>query len=162
MELVTVPPWTSIMIAFSAVAYTVGTFLLWLTTRETLAVTRKQNDIMEHRITALQHFERTSIHRDLYLRLLTDKSLSPLLVKTLGGDRRKILKDFMGTWLINHASDLFHERDQDLVGASQWLGIKRDMQAMFKWPIVLNRWRIVREYHPVRFRRFVDSQILRG
>lgn len=151
---------TDIAIVITAIAttiYTIGTFMLWFSTRRTAALAESQARQTEKTLRGQIYTDLVAAHRDFFTFILTNTELSKILESDLGIEREELLKAFIGTLVINHVSQIYHHNQYGNIDANMWPGLIEDMRDTFTWPLVQKRWSAVREYHPVDFRKFIDG-----
>lgn len=147
------------LIALATVVYTIGTFLLWTSTRDTARLAKQQAELNDQRLKAQIYTEMVEAHRTLFLTILQNEELCKHLVPV--GHREESIREFIGTWLINHASLLHLHWAKGSIDHELWAGIKDDMRDLFEWPVVAERWQEVSEYHTTPFREFIGREIMR-
>lgn len=157
----------TVAIAATAIAYTVGTFLLWRTTQRSVDLARVQSRLAERASTAAILDEVFRSHREIFFRLIPPHvSLADLWENRTRFDiegepseaaTQRVAEDIFASILINHAARLFHHYRQGLLGDPVWQGARDDIQDLFRNPIVRGRWSAVRNFHPDDFRELVDG-----
>jgi len=150
---------TTFIAIFTAI-YTIGTFLLWWTTKKSVELTRYELQQLRDQLQSETFQEIIRSHRDVYSFLLSHEKLSQELAKGAGIKIGDFYRQIVGTFLINHASLLFHLNKYKTMDPDQWENTIVDMKEMFQWPIVRKRWDQVSHLHPKEFGKFIKDNIL--
>lgn len=148
------------LVVIATMIYTIGTFLLWLTTRKSLEFTRYELQQLRDQLQSETFQEIIRSHREIYSFLLSNDKLSKELIKGVGVKPNEFYSQMIGTFLINQASLLFHLNKYKTMDPSQWNNTKIDMKEMFQWQIVRKRWECVSHLHPEEFRKFIEDEII--
>jgi hypothetical protein len=156
----TINDYSTLIIAITTVVYTFGTFLLWKTTRDSAKLAHQQAKINERRLKANLYSNIVNTHRDFFFNILSNSDFYSIITDGMTTNKENVYKEFIGTWLINHASQIYIHHQEGNFDNELWLGVVEDMKDMFKWSIVADRWDQVKNYHTYSFRLFVENQIL--
>jgi argonaute-like protein implicated in RNA metabolism and viral defense len=98
--------------------------------------------------------------REVYSGILNDKEASKILAKERGVNATSLKRDYLGSFLINQASEAYRLYKNSLIPADLWETISQDMKDLFKWGFISVRWEEVKKYHSVDFQNFVDLTLL--
>jgi hypothetical protein len=148
--------------ALATVVYTVGTFLLWKTTEKSIALTEQQITLANRRSRDLTWANLVDTHRELYSFILAHPTMRAEIEQGTGATGDDLLRNFLGTWLINHQSRLFSHHEHGDIDEKVWPGLVEDMREVFHWPVVNRRWKDVAAYQSPSFRDFVDGELLKS
>lgn len=156
----TIADYATLVIAIATVVYSVGSILLWHTTHKALALSVQQSRQMDRRLQSFIYSYMVTTHRDLSRSILQDPSLRGILEDAESVSRYDLTRVFLGTWLINHASQLFYQYENGNLDPQVWPGVVLDIRDMFGLPFVGERWAAIRQAHSDGFRRFVAEAVL--
>ncbi len=156
-----------VVIAISTVIYTVGTFLLWRSTKlntELLAV--QAQELLKHESRSAS-FNRVVIdnsivdaHRELWSMILSNQRLFDLLTsKSEPSEENTAAASWLGSMLINHCSRVHLAHHEKIYSEIDIDAFARDARYLFDYPLVRWRWKSVAKYHSQEFRDFVDKWI---
>ncbi|MDA8172091.1 MAG: hypothetical protein M0Z48_09745 [Nitrospiraceae bacterium] len=150
----------SILTAVFTAIYTVGTFLLWISTRKTtkLLTRELQNQVASN--ISIAHHNVLDAHRDLYLEIICDPYLLKTLAASMGVDEDEARTKFLGTLLINHSLRIFWDYKYNLADSRSLDSFQRDVSDMFSFPFVRKRWEEVKKFHPPEFQIFIENAIV--
>jgi hypothetical protein len=158
---------TIIMIVVTAV-YTVGTFLLWATTRRYVELTgqmvEKLSQQVSHQIALSETASKNNItdaHRDLFMSILSSEKLFQTFTNEMPLGEAVVLKNMLATLLINHCSNIFTYYDRHIIDQDGFEGFKKDAAGMFALPLIRKRWQEVGTFHRDSFRHFVDQELIK-
>jgi hypothetical protein len=158
---------SAVIMAVLTAVYTLGTFLLWITTRRYVQLTQemvsKLAQQVSHQIVLSETESKNSItdaHRELFLSILSNEKLFPVLVGELGLGEQAFLKKMLATLLINHCSSIHIYYERGIIDYAGFEGFKRDAKDMFAMPLIRKRWDEVGKLHNEKFRDFVNVQLL--
>lgn len=164
--------WASIAVvatavtALATIVYTVGTFLLWRATRESLEIASRQLDHASRAARGAVLADLFRAHREIFLRLIPpDVPLTSLWTSraTITGTepaeatKLQIAEEIFSSVLINHAAHIFHHYQSGLLHDDIWLRARNDMRDLFQNPIIRERWLAVRDFHPREFQNLVNA-----
>jgi len=157
----------NLIIAISAVVYTIGTLLLWKTTQKHTNLLKDQMILINQQSTRDHQFNLVIVHnsiidahREIWMTILT----SPQLIHTLNntplvdGDE-KFSGEFLGSILINHCARIHLAYRNNVFSDSDIDSFARDARYLFTFPLVRWRWTTVKKYHRADFVQFVDRTI---
>jgi hypothetical protein len=148
---------SDLLTAIISVASLTITIFLWRTTSKSLNETKKQ---LEQHIASVKLSSQHSIldaHRELYLAIAQSDDLLRCLKDD---DPNDVRGQILASLMINQAFRIF-ETSQGLDANPEELDFfRRDFAALMKYRFVRERWDLVKEYHPIGFRAFVNEQIL--
>lgn len=149
----------TILTAVFTAIYTIGTFLLWISTRKTteLLARELQNQIASN--VSIAHHAVLDAHRNLYLEVIRDPHLLAILASSMEISEDEARSKFFGTLLINHALRVFWDYKYNIADAKSMESFQRDVCDMFSFPFVRKRWEEVKKFHPPEFKIFVDNAI---
>ena len=150
----------NILTAIFTAIYTIGTFLLWISTRKTtkLLARELQNQVASNASTA--HHNVLDAHRNLYLDIIRDSCLLKILASSMGVNEDEARSKFLGTLLINHTLRIFWDYKNNLADARSLDSFQRDVSDMFSFPFVRKRWEEVKKFHPPEFQIFIDNALV--
>lgn len=134
--------------------------MLWWVTKKTLDVTIQRQ---EKEQTMMQVNYMNNLHRnfrEVYSGILNDVDASKILAKERGIDITSLKRDYLGSFLINQASEAFRLSNNSLIHDELWETISQDMKDMFQWKFISDRWQQVKKYHSLDFQNFVDLNLL--
>ncbi|GAB3430721.1 hypothetical protein [Niabella aquatica] len=160
--------WPNKVIAISTVIYTLGTFLLWRISITNTRQNRKTISLTEEQIkrdTEIKQVEYIStIHknfREVYSTFLKDEKSLQILSDNLGGTDTKIVRqNYLASFLINHAYELFEFNQYKLLPDDFWKRTEIDMRALFQWQFVNDRWQRIKTIYSPEFQKFIEEKIL--
>ena len=147
-------------IAIATIIYTVGTFLLWKTTKESLVLMK--NEFLNTRKQTESGFvaNTTSLHRDIYSIILSDNELLKLFAGNEDIDLIEVKHGLIGTLLINNVMQAFYHYKNSLINEDIWNIIASDTKELFKLKIINERGDEIRNISSQDFKDFIDTQIL--
>jgi hypothetical protein len=152
--------------AVATVIYTVGTFLLWHTSRSNvkalesqLALLNTQLDFQVQFNRAVAHGATLDAHREIWLPVVSNRELLSLLQANPPDDRNRTAGELLGSIVINHCSRIFAHFSDGIFDASELPAFSRDARHLFSYPLVRWRWQDVAKYHSDDFAKFVHDNI---
>lgn len=157
----------TVVIAIATVIYTIGTFLLWQTSRSNvkalesqLSLLKNQLDIQVQFNKAIAHGATLDAHREIWLPMLTNRELISLLQTNPPDDQNRVAGEFLGSIVINHCSRIFSHFSDGIFEKSEFSSFARDARHLFSYPLVKWRWQEVEKYHSNEFAKFVHDNII--
>jgi hypothetical protein len=150
----------SIVSTATTVIYTIGTFMLWWVTKRTLDLTiqRQEKEQIMMQVNYLNNLHRN--FREVYSGILNDEEASKILAQEQGVNVTSLKKDYLGSFLINQASEAYRLSKNSLIPDDLWETLNKDMKDLFKWKFISDRWQQVKEYHSIDFQEFVESNLI--
>ncbi len=150
----------SIVSAATTVIYTIGTFMLWWVTKRTLDLTiqRQEKEQIMMQVNYLNNLHRN--FREVYSGILNDEEASKILAQEQGVDVTSLKKDYLGSFLINQASEAYRLSKNSLIPDDLWETLTKDMKDLFNWKFISERWQQVKIYHSTDFQEFVESNLI--
>lgn len=154
-----VTEWATIATTVATIIYTLGTFLLWKTTKKSIDLTRQQmkrsEDVLEQ--AAIQTVYKN--FRELYTLILQDERDAEVLANTQNVTKEKLRERYIGSFLINHVFEIFCMYERKLIPDEFWKRVVRDMKVLFSWKFIIDRWNDIRTLYPPHFQQFIDDEI---
>jgi hypothetical protein len=153
--------------AFITFCYTLITFFLWRTTQKAVrlnaltveVLTKQVNHQIALSYTTSQH-KIIDSHREMFLNILRDEDLLRIFASDAGVAPERVHRRFLGTFLINHCLTIFLYHANQVVDNRQTENFVKDARALFRLPLLRERWEEVKTYHPTSFQTFVDNVLL--
>lgn len=152
-----------IQIAISALAAVgiVLNLLLWITTRASLREIQKQNDAFMRSVKNDTISKITASHQSLFLGIIGNPKLLKVLSKGLG-PVEVFSENMVATLIINHCAAVHLYALQNTLEPEDWLGIQNDLEDLFSWPIVKERWPQIRTFYSKEFQDLIDIITVKG
>lgn len=156
----------TIVIAVATVIYTIGTFLLWHTSRCNVVALENQLQLLSRQLDIQVQFNKTiahgaslDAHREIWLPMVSNPELLSLLQANPPDDRGRAAGELLGSIIINHCSRIFSHFSDKIFDQSELPAFARDAQHLFSYPLVRWRWQDVLQYHSDDFVEFVHNNI---
>lgn len=150
----------TLVIAIATVVYTIGTFLLWKVTNETVRLTKLEISRKEQLLRATFVSSIYTGFREIYTSIITDKEQIKLLAKEQNCSEKQIREKYIASFLINHSYELFKYNSDSLIPSELWENIIIDMRELFKWKLIITKYIEIRPLFPSEFIEFIDKEIL--
>lgn len=150
----------TVVIAVSTVIYTVGTFLLWVATNKTTKILSEQVLYQISIALSTAHHNTLNAHRDIFLNIISNAELLQLLADDLNLSSEETRKKFLASILINHTLRIFLDYKNRLPYDKDIRSFSMDAGDLFSIKMVRERWDEVKEFHPISFVNYIDSQVL--
>lgn len=153
---------STIVTAVSTVIYTVGTFMLWSTSNKTADLIRQQISNQVASNNSIAHHATLDAHRDLFINIIKDKDLLNIYAADFCSSADDARHKLLASLLINHTLRIFEDICQySLVDSrGSFDSFVEDARELFTLSFVRDRWMEVKEFHPPKFRAYVESNIL--
>jgi len=148
---------TQIIIAIATVVYTVGTFLLWSSTRQSIRISRDQQQQLNTSYQASFIQEVVRSHRELYSLMVTHPTLLKEMAAIDDTTGENVIRQYFLTMMVNHTEYLYMVFKLQQVDTGFWKGIERDMKEMFSKPTIRKHWNVIKYYHSRDFVDFIDN-----
>jgi hypothetical protein len=147
----------TIIIAIATVVYTIGTLLLWWTTRKSIEIFQKQFE--EFRKATSADFIDRSIEsqRHIWSVVISNDKVRSLIAEGLNIPEFVLVKDVVGSMLINNASRAYTQYECGNFAADELPSLKEDIADMFSLPFMKDVWISVRPYHSSSFVAFIEN-----
>ncbi|MFA7192012.1 MAG: hypothetical protein WC089_01795 [Candidatus Paceibacterota bacterium] len=150
----------AIITAFSTVVYTVGTFLLWKISQRSLQNAQLQIELQRQFIEANFISSIYKNFRELYSSIIKDKHDIKILSDAKKSDPDTVREEYLGSFLINHAYEIYSLNQKKLIPLELWERVVIDMKVLFKWSFVKKRWGKIRKLYPLHFQSFIDDSLI--
>lgn len=158
---------SDIVIALSTVVYTIGTFLLWVTTKRNTELLSREIQELRAQRERERSFNRVLIdnsvidaHRELWYAILNNAKLLNLLISPSSPTKEDVpAAELLGSILINHCARVHLAFQEEIYDVGQIDAFARDARSMFNYPLVKWRWNQVSKYHTRPFIDFVEKMI---
>lgn len=147
--------------AISTIVYTIGTFLLWISTRQSIRVTQNEIKRKEQILNSTYISNVYKNFREIYTDILNDSENANILANEQKLSISDSKKEYMGSFLINHAFEIYNLYKNNLLPDEFWQKIIIDMKVLFEWRFIQNRWQKIRTLYPKEFINFIDENIIK-
>lgn len=147
--------------AIAAMLNIIISILLWRTTQNSILLSYEQVKRTEvlTEMNSIQTFHKN--FRELYSSILNDDDYLTILASTRQVDVVELKRNYLASFLINHAYELFLMHNKSMFTQEVWYTILIDMQTLFKWEFIINRWEKVKGIYVYEFQDFVKTNILK-
>jgi hypothetical protein len=156
----TTSEWISLIGAITTIIYTVVTYMLWKSTRDTLLLSLEQSNENRKRLEGQVLSDVYKNFQSIFSMFLNDKENIKLLAEERHTTSQDIRKRYLATFLINHSYDVFRSNEAKLLPKSFWDTFVIDIKGLYTWGFISARWKQVRHMYPEDFRNFLDNEIL--
>jgi len=158
---------SDIVIATATVIYTVGSFMLWWTTKRNTDLLAVQVAELRGQAERNASFNRVLIdnsivdaHREVWGLVLNNPRLFQLLsAKEDPSADTAVIAEWLGSIFINHCARVHLAHHENIYNPSDIDAFARDARSLFSYALVRWRWKSVQKYHSREFREFVDRMI---
>lgn len=150
---------STLVTALATVIYTVGTFLLWKSSRDTARLIRNEVRNQSANSQSVADSSAFDAHRTLILEVLRDEHLLKTFSSELGMSSNEARTKFLASLFINQARRIYLDRARGL-SKEPLATFEEDARELFSFPFIKKRWLEVRELHPQAFRTFVEKRLL--
>ena len=157
---VTLSDFGTILTAVFTGIYTIGTFLLWHSTKKTTLLLSRQLQNQVAANISVAHHAVIDAHRSLYLEVIRDPAFLKIFAHDMGVKEDQARTKLLATLLINQALRIFWDYKENIADHKGIEGFRRDAQDLFSLPFIRERWEEVKKYHSPEFRSFIDSMVL--
>lgn len=156
----------TVVMAIATVVYTIGTFLLWHTSRSNVKALESQLDLLKTQLNVQIQFNRAvaqgatlDAHREIWLPMISNRELLSLLQANPPAEQNRVAGELLGSIVINHCSRIFSHFSDGIFDESELPAFARDARHLFSYPLVRWRWKDVAKYHSDDFAKFVHDNI---
>jgi hypothetical protein len=155
-----VSEFASLLTAITTVVYTIGTFMLWRTTKKTTQLVESQVSAQIRSSYSSAHHSVLDGHRSLFLELIKTDELLNVLAKETGKDKEIVQKRFLASMMINQVLRVFLDYERNVALDKSINSFDADARDLFSFPFIRERWNEVKYFHPANFRNYIDSKIV--
>lgn len=148
---------SAIVIAACTFIYTIGTLLLWNSTRKTIALLKEQVEIQNAASKSTAWHKLIDSHRDLYLEIIANDKLLKLFSKEIHLDPHEVRRKYLATLMINHALRIYLDYQNKLNIPEDLKGYVNDLHSMLQFRFVQKRWDEIKGFYPDAFKDFFDQ-----
>jgi hypothetical protein len=148
-----------LMVLLTAVA-TVAYVLLWITTKQTLALLVEQ---VRHQVTSTYSQTQQAIvnaHREIFFGILNNPTLLENFAKANNLDSQAWQMEKFAAFLLNQVLMGYINFANGIISTTHFEGFKRDARDLFSYKSIRNHWQNVRHVHSEDFRQFVETELL--
>lgn len=140
--------------------YTVGTFMLWYSTKKTTNLLSKQLETQIAANKSTFHHSVVDAHRELFSYIVSDSDLLKIFANDSGLSEFDLKCKYIGSMLINHTSRMFFDYYNGIYDQSGKICFEQDARQLFSMHFIKKRWLEVRDLHPDVFKKFVETSLL--
>lgn len=151
--------------AGATVIYTIGTLLLWYSTRANVRALEHQLSVLKSQAAQQTSFYKVTAsntvldaHREIYLSLIENPKLARLLQTSLPAANERTIAELLASIMINHCSRVYQNFQHGFFDHSDFAGFYRDARDLFNVPLIKWRWETVAKYHSDDFVKFINDQ----
>ncbi|WP_339697226.1 hypothetical protein [uncultured Roseivirga sp.] len=148
---------STLVIAIATVVYTVGTILLWVSTKKTtkLMSAQIQNQINSNHSLSTHYI--INRHKEIFFEIIRNKELLKIFAEESNNSQSNSKRAILASILINHAHSIFIDYNNDVANREYMDSFESDFSDLLRLPFIRNRWMEVRDFHPADFRDFVAT-----